>query len=262
MTYNDLRERIGDKLGYGYDSSNWSSSNPKADRVAKILSLALSRFYDPAPLPGERDKHQWSFLSPTLTLDLVADQYAYALPHNFAMFHGPLIHAPGNTNWYPPIKLMGAEYVQTRLGETNETGRPYYAGVRAKDGAAITKTVWELIVAPVPDQSYQVKASIKINPILPAVNDAWTADVPMGGQPHDRTLIEACYAECEMFDELSDKVHNGMFVECLRSSVSHDRQVSSAHTLGYNGDPSVSRYWRDGWDANVPALTYLNSSDW
>ncbi len=260
MTYNDLRERIGDKLGYGYDSSMWSASASKSDRVEKILTAALSRFYDLAPLPGERDKHQWSFLFPTITLDLVAGQYAYDLPTNFAMFNGPLIYAPGTNDWYEPIKIMGAEYVQTKLTQSDTTALPRIAGVRIKAAQDIHQTVWELIVAPIPDANYQVKASIKINPTVPGA----TGDVPLGGQPHDLTLIEACLAECEMFDELSDLRHNARFVECLRGSVSHDRQVSSAHTLGYNGDPSVARSWRQAWvdDVNIPAVTYLGSADW
>jgi hypothetical protein len=249
ITYDDLRARIGNKLGYGYAKSDWTSNAQKTELVERCLKSGLSRFYDP---PGD-PKHFWSFLRPTLTLDLVAGQYAYDLPANFVSFEGPLHHAPGQTDWYPPIQIAGAEQVQERLGESDDPGRPCIAGVRVKAAQDVSATAWELIVHPVPDANYQVKAATKINPTLPGQ----ATDIPLGGQPHEQTLIEACLAECELFDELEDRSHHQRFLECLQSSISHDRRVSGAQTLGYNGDPSnadVEHPWRDYW--NVPAVTY------
>jgi hypothetical protein len=262
ITYDDLRARIGDKLGYGYAKSNWSSVAVKAERVERLLESALSRFYKPPVLVqmGEREQHQWSFLSPTLTLDLAASQYAYDLPSHFAMLNGPLIHMPGNTDWYQPIQVMGAEFVQTRLSEYSGTGRPQWCGVRVKAALEVHTTQWELIVAPMPDQRYQVKASITINPTVPGA----IGDVPLGGQPHEQTLIEACLAECELFEEFGEQKHQARFMECLIASVSHDRQVSSAHSLGYNGDPSTYGHSLGGWCGvvDIPPLTYLGLDTW
>lgn len=251
ITFDYLRALIGDKLGYGYAKSNWSSSAQKTEIVERILKAGLSRFYDPPAMP---EKHHWSFLTPTLSIDLIDGQYAYDLPTYFVSFESPLFPAPGNSDWYPAIENIGAEGVQRRLAANDDEGVPCAFGVRTKHSQTVGVTSWELIVHPVPNTTYQVKAITKINPTLPGQD----GDVPLGGQPHDQTLIEACLAECELFDELPDRSHHQRFMECLQSSISHDRHVSGARTLGYNGDPSNNRWqnapWNDYW--NIPPVTY------
>ena len=252
LTYDDLRARIGDKLGYGYAKSNWSGTAQKVEIVERVLKSALSRFYDPSVEP----KHFWSFLTPTLTIDLIEGQYAYDLPSNFVSFESDLYHAPGSNDWYPPIRLMGADEVQRRLAESDDDGRPCAAGVRVKHAQSVSATAWELVVHPTPDANYQVKVATKINPTLPGQD----GDVPIGGQPHDQTLIEACLAECELYDELQDRSHHQRFMECLQSSISHDRRVCGARTIGYNSDPGSQDWRANPWSVNIPFITYNGAS--
>lgn len=258
LTYDNLRSRIGHKAGYGATVSSWSSD--QSANVELILKSALSRFFDLMILPGEREKHMWSFLTPTLPYTLLSGQWAYDLPAQFVSFEGPLIHAPGATDWYPPIEIRGAEEVMKRLAESDDSSKPLIAGVRVKAGQEIDATQWELIVWPVPDTDYAVKAATRINPTIPGADDA----VPLGGQPHDHTLICACIAEtiALLVDEGDGGQSEARFIEALRSSVSHDRQVSRAKNLGYNGDPSNHASVKAQWfeDANIPAVTYLGQS--
>ncbi len=260
LTYDKLRARIGHKAGYGLTVSSFVGN--QASLVEQILERGLARFYDPPVLPGERDKHQWSFLTPTITIDLVASQYAYPLPHGFASFMGPLMYAPGQNDFYPPIEIMGAEEVQRRLGYSDDTGRPCIGGIRVLNSIDIHKTAWELIVHPVPDAAYQVKGQAKLNPVLPGESD----DVLLGGQPHENTIIEACLAETVAFlDDLDDGGSSERrFLEFLASSISHDRHVTGAQTVGYVGDPGLAD-WRDvswGLFATDPRLTFMGMSNW
>lgn len=253
ITYDQLRSRIGERLGYGYTKSNWSSVTQKTELVERILKAGLSRFYDPVIINGT-EKHMWSFLTPTLTISLIEGQYAYELPAYFVSFESPLHPSPGSSDFYPTIEIIGADEVQRRLAMSDDEGAPCAAGVRVKYAQSISETVWELIVHPVPDATFDVKAAMKINPTIPGADAA----VPLGGQPHDQTLIEACLAECELFDELSSTAHHQRFMECLASSISHDRRASGARNLGYNGDPS-SRGWDThpwGESMNIPYITY------
>jgi hypothetical protein len=252
ITYDDIRDRIGHKLGYGLTSTAWGANTTKSALIERCLMDGLRNFFDPPVLPGEREKHMWSFLTPTLTIDLVSGKQAYDLPANFVAFMSPLIFAPGTNDWFAPLPIRGAEEVQRRLGESDDVGRPMIAGVRVKPAHDIHVTTWELVVHPIPDGSYQVKAAVKINPTIPGAD----TDVPFGGQPHEKTLIEACLAEVEVFDDLNpSREHNERFIECLKASISHDRQVSAPHTTGYMGDPG-SQDWRDN-PITMPTIPYV-----
>lgn len=253
ITYDDLRARIGERLGYGYAKSNWSGTAQKVELVERILKSGLSRFADPVCVNGQ-EKHMWSFLTPTLTIHLESGKYAYDLPSYFVSFESPLHPSPGSSDFYPTIEIIGADEVQRRLAMSDDQGAPSVAGVRVKHSQPIGQTVWELIIHPVPDATYDVKAATKINPTLPGADDA----VPLGGQPHEQTLIEACLAECELFDEIPSNTHHIRFLECLASSISHDRRVTGAKNLGYNGDPSSRRWESHPWcdSMNIPFITY------
>jgi hypothetical protein len=256
LTYATLRGRIGHKAGYAPSMSTSDFVGNQSTIVERALQAGLSRFYDPPPLPGEREKHLWSFLTPTLTFDLIEGQYSYDLPDSFVAFMSPLAYAPGDNDAYPPIEVTGADTVQKLLGRSDDPGRPIVAGVRVKASHDIHVTAWELVLHPVPDGDYQVKAATKINPTVPGA----TGDVPLGGQPHENTIIAACIAELvAMLDDLDDGGKSEMrFMEFLRSSVSHDRQVTAAQTMGYNGNPS-SDHWKDRlWSecSTIPPILY------
>ncbi len=257
LTYDELRARIGNKLGYGYAKSNWSSNAQKTEIVERVLKSGLSRFYDPVPLPGQ-EKHMWSFLTPTLTVNLIEGQYQYTLPSYFVSFEGSLHPSPGNSDFYPSIAIIGADEVQRLLAQNDDEGPTSVAGVHIKHSQPLDATIWELIVYPVPDATYDVKGVMRINPTIPGED----AGIPLGGQPHEQTLIEACLAECELFDELPDRSHHQRFMECLVSSISHDRRVSGARSLGYNGDPTSRRWNNTPWSEslNIPFITYNGES--
>ena len=66
--YSDFRSEIADFLGYGRDSSNWSTDQENS--IKSCLKSGLRKFYHPPVLPGERLAHEWSFLNPVTTLDI------------------------------------------------------------------------------------------------------------------------------------------------------------------------------------------------
>lgn len=253
MDYDDLRDRIGDKLGYGLEKADWTANTDKTARVERILESGLRRFYSPPVLPGERERHHWSFLSPTRTIDILEGETIYSLPESFVMFDGPLTYAPGVTVLYSPVREVGAERVRYELQTSGAIGRPSMFGVRVKDATEIHATEWEMIVYPTPDQDYQVQGQMQINPVVPGA----TGDLPLGGQPHDQTIIEACLAEWEMFDDYGGTAHQQRFMECLISSVSHDRNVSCPKRAGYVWDPNAySPVWSKRHDIDEHRTFY------
>ena len=66
--YSDFREEIAFYLGYGRDSSNWTSDQEST--ILSILKSGLRQFYHPPLLPGDAMTYDWSFLHPVSTLDI------------------------------------------------------------------------------------------------------------------------------------------------------------------------------------------------
>jgi len=238
VTKGYLKALIGKFLGYGGNPNAWSHT--EESQAAESLRAGLRRFYDPSILPGERYKHHWSFLKPVLYIDLVGAQQEYSLPEDFAILDGPLSYAPGTAVLYDPIHLVGEERIRD-LSQTGSTAaRPMYYAIRVGQDADVN-TSYKMVFWPIPDQEYTVTGRYRINPF----NMADDARLPLGGQPHAQTIIEACLASAEI-SQGGEGIHNKKFLECLASSISHDRQVNSPDTVGYDYDNSHRRYGYKG----------------
>lgn len=244
----DLRGIIGRELGYSRYASEISANVTWRDDVESVLKDGLRRFYDPDILPGEIAKHQWSFLMPTTRFSFTEGDHRYDLPANFAMFSGPIHYPVASDTIWPAIQITSVEKIQGRLQQTTVSGRPYLAASRVKAVDEASNTGYELLVYPVPDQDYAVDFTYKINPVGPRPDES----LPIGDQAHMQTIIEACLAAAEDFDGRAG-VHMARYAERLRSSISHDRQVRSPHTLGYNPDRS------DYYGGSTPDLRSLDN---
>lgn len=230
ITYDDLRDIIGDQLGYGVSSASWSANSDKTTRIERCLEGGLRRFYNPeAP-------HQWSFLFPVKDMQFEAGVYRYVLPADFAMLqtgHCPT-YAPGDDSIWPPLAVTGAEVLWYRLQMDTASGRPRECAVQLATVSESVGTRYELLVYPVPDDAYVIKLPYQINPTIPGHDES----VPLGGQPHEQTLIEACRAEAEAFDEFSDGRYEQRFMQRLQASIAHDQLVTMPFRLGQNIDRS------------------------
>jgi hypothetical protein len=250
MTYDELRSRIGDMLAYGYDISIWSADAVKVERVERMLIGGLNRFYHPVPVGGI-EKYQWSFLEPTVQITFLEGQSVIDLPDNFSYIIGSIVYPPSTTSPYPKIPIIGAEDVQVELQTGTSEGRPLVAGVRVKDTQGLERVRWELVYAPVADADYQAKVRMAIQPVYPGA----VGEVPLGGQPHEQTILEACLAEVEMFEEFGDRRHTERYMESLASSISHDRQINCPNTVGLVGDVPCDLWHHWNWHGRGDNIT-------
>lgn len=247
-----LGRLIGDFLEYGAHFATWDHS--QAQRVKLAVETGLRKFYAPMILPGERWSHEWSFLTPRSQIETVSGEYRYDLPADFAMFDGPLTYAPGSSTLYPSLQQVSEHQVMHRLQQGEATCRPEVYAVRPKALDAAIGTQYEILLWPIADDEYQISYRYKLNP----AGLGEEANLPFGGQVHAQTIIEACLAAAEEQKGVGNGLHAKKFEECLRASVSHDRQVSSPATLGYNTDRSdapvnPTMNWHD-YDENI--VTY------
>lgn len=231
ITNDELRSLIGRELGYSRTVSAWSST--QASDVETCLKAGLRRFYDPEIIEGMREKHQWSFLTPTVHWDFTSGQHRYDLPDDFAMLNGPIHYEINSATIWPPVDITAIEHLERRLQQTSLTGRPYLAAYRVKQTDDVSETRYELLCYPIPAADYAATLRYKLNPLAPRA----TGQLPVGDQAHMQTIIEACLSAAEDFDNRVG-VHDVRYHQCLRSSISHDQQVRSPSKLGYNHDRS------------------------
>lgn len=236
ITRVQLHRIIGRYLGYGRDSTDWTSD--QAQDVNDIIDSGLRQFYTPMPLPGERTAHTWSFMRPMLDTTMVVDDTDYDLPSDFGGFAGSLYFPASDEAYGCPIRQTGVgEILSLRQNSASDTSsRPTLYAVYPKASTGAAATVWNLAVWPAPDATYTLRGQYIVNPLQLASG----APYPLGGQPHAETLRESCLAAAEL--ELNDErgIHYAQFIERLAASVSLDRNVSTPDYFGYNGDRSSS----------------------
>lgn len=246
-----LKRMIGRDLNFSPHAGLWTHAQLK--QVEATLQIGMRKFYAPPVLPNEKYSHEWSFLKPLGTITTVSAQYTYDLPEDFAIISGPLTFAPDTTTLYPPVEIVGEEYLRYRRQHTEASARPSIAAVTPKNFGGDGVTRYELSLYPTPDSIYSLHYRYSINPeLLPD-----EVSLPIGGQVHAQTALEACLSAAEEMRGVGEGLHTRRFQDCLRASVGHDRKVQAPDTLGYNGDGY--NQWRMGsWhehDENVVTYT-------
>jgi hypothetical protein len=238
VTKNDLLRYIGRKLGKLTESRSASTLTGAAlADCTDVLNDALRRFYEPDVLPeeiGRGEKHQWSFLFPTVRFAFTSNEWKYLLPADFSMIHGPLVYARGEDTSYGKLEITAPEKIQDLQQRDNSAGVPRMAAVRTAMPMQGVPGRQELIVYPTSSGNYSVDLTYKVNPYS---LDADT-ELPLGGQAHVQTLIASCMAAAALFDEYEGDKYERRFIEHLRSSISHDRQLHAPESLGVNYDTS------------------------
>jgi hypothetical protein len=243
-----LERLVGRQMGYGPNPAVWTHS--QAQEAGEAIRAGLRRFYTPPILPNERNAHQWSFLRPLGTITTRADVYEYDLPDDFAMMDGPLTFHPDESVLYHSIPVVSEHQIRAGRQHIQYASRPEVAAisVASVDGA----TRWKVYFWPTPDKEYVVEYRYKTNPGLLSASKA----VPLGGAPHTQTIIESCLSAADSMMGVKNSPHEARYQELLRSSVSNDRQTSTADTLGANFDGSDREFADNYRDRMVHVVTY------
>ena len=228
-----LKARIGEFLGYGPNPGNWTHG--QETEIHEALRDGLRKFYNPMILPEDKTPHVWSFLTPVATLDIGNSEERYDLPEDFSYIEGGFTYQSTSSNFFPPIVVMNEEDIRYRLQRDEVTYRPSWAAIRPRSGDTMTGTLWEVIFYPAPSESYTLQYRYRYNPLQ--LEDE--TDLPMGGQPHAQTVLEACLSAAESMSG-QDRGHAQKFENCLRQSVGHDRAASCPDNLGYSYDATHS----------------------
>lgn len=176
-----------------------------------------------------------------LTIDVTAGAeytlgfYLYDLPTDFVDVFGPITYEPSTTTWHGEIQHVAEIDIRKRRQTIDYFGYPTIYAIRPKALSQTTGTRYEIMLWPIPEDAWNLKYRYEAVP-----GDLTTSNLmPYGGDSHAPTWTEAVLAEAESsrWGNRSG-FHEERFRERLMASISHDQQVNSPQTLGYNGDRS------------------------
>lgn len=227
---NTLQSLAGDHLGFGQNPGAWTEQQRQI--VLQITREGVDRVLMSAPLPGRKDVHEWSFLTPMLTVNVKSGKYKYDLPKNFAGFSllggSPVTYKSGDNVIYPSIKVTGEHHIRNLLQQTIQaTGRPVKAGHGLKEGSS----GYEILFWPVPDDDYvlEVRCRVQVDPDMTSIP---------GSEAHFLTYLEAIRAAGDVYLKRRNNKHEERFKERLHASIVYDQQLKAPPTMGYDRDGS------------------------
>lgn len=234
LTRADLLRHLGRHAGWGREPSAWAA-NAQAD-AKDIIARAERTFYSPPVLPGDASAHRWSFLRPTGTVPIKADQGDYDLQEDFGGVVGPMTYSDaGGTVWAMPVEQASDERIrQIRLSSGILSSYPtLYAIVpMTTDGSSAQRFTLML------DRSQEGVLTFRYRSNPYQISDQ--NPYPLGGQAHAETLLASVIAAYDaVLQDDPMGANYTLFIDRLRASISHDREESAARNLGYAGNGTI-----------------------
>lgn len=235
--YTDFKSELALWLGYGFDSTNWTSDEQA--ELNRHIQEAYRWILYPQTIPGEKVPHTWSFMEQTTTLVTTADDYDYTLPADFGSFIGKYMYWGVGVVYDHVCRTNDSEIIHLRaFSET--TARPERFALRWAAQVAGSSQRQELIFWPTPDTTYTLtyKYSVLIGPL------STTNPYPLGGPRISQLMLEACKAIGETKKNGSRGDQWDIFVTALKSAIELDSGTNTSPTMGFMRGAHVERYDR------------------
>jgi hypothetical protein len=264
VQYNQLTASNGTFLGWGRGAANndsaWDTDQQTA--IDMTVSSGLRLFYWPPIIQGMTAAYRWSFMRPNAQFDLPVNSCEAALPDDFGGLESrvSVVTVPPTIQPWR-IEMRAAAQIRQMFSFTPQKfGPPQFVAIENLRGTGPQQSNRSrLLVFPLADQQYTLQAQYFIAP------DYFSGAFPYayGGPQHAQTQIEACLAYAEVYLDdvpLQNAVHYGSFLECLKTSISLDRNMK-AQALGPNVDRSDDRWQVDRpWNLPSGRSTYNGMS--
>jgi hypothetical protein len=232
LTMDDLKAGIADHLGYTRDSSAWTARH--TEQIEASLNEGLRQAYFPPIVPGMAYPHRWTFMTPTMTLNTVADKTEYDLPENLFMIDGDVvIETSSPIPATSLVKMVSPEKLLMLRQQIEYSSSPAFCATRSKLDPGFSSPRQELMIYPTPDDEYPLVFKYSLTP------EALSADAPypLGGTQHSSMILASCRAAADAL--YNDNPRGGTweeFMTKLTVSIAIDMRVGSPVFLGRNGN--------------------------
>lgn len=211
-TWDEIRRRIAKKRGYNPDATTWTPE--QTVDVNDIIRSGYRLFIK---------SHEWTFLKPPFDLILPDAQEDVDLPSDFGFLVGPLYFTNDSVSRLCPLERKDVTEIR-RLRQQGQvtSGQPKVCAIIADRPGNLKGQRSQLLLWPTPNQEYTVIGRYSV---LPSAIDV-SHPHPYGGAHHAETLIQACLAASEEFNDTPGSATQH-FAKCLQDSIAYDRKVAA-----------------------------------
>lgn len=209
----ELKQEVGFYLGYGTTIGNWGAH---ATEIELIVQSGYRRVLYPPAVGQFSAGYNWSFLRPTGTLAIVADDGDYDLPDDFGQMVGELHYAPDQHR--PAIRIIQLAALLDMRSHSDQNSNPHFAAIRYKSSDGTTGQRQEILFYPESDADYTLYYSY----------DAYTGKLsnsvayPLGGMHMSELYKESCLALAEFRNNEEIGPHYQMFTILLADAIARD----------------------------------------
>lgn len=217
VNYSSLLEDVGHFL-FGLRTG---FSTDQTDDIEMNITRGLRRVYA---------AHSWSFFRPVKPITTASGTYSYALPTGYESIESEMHYAPGESDFYPPVRERHDSDIRRLQMDNEDTDydRPRYFSVRTNEFNATIGSTKQLILYPTPDAVYVLSARMTLRPVaIDAVNQ-----YPVGAEQLSAVIVEACLAEAEVSMDDTVGIHGKRFDELLPFAIQADMRSATPRTLG------------------------------
>jgi hypothetical protein len=241
VSYSSLLERVGHFL-FGLRTG---FSSDQTDDIEMCIEDGLRRVYT---------AHNWSFFRPVKTITTASGTYSYALPTGYESIETEMHYAPGESDFYPPVRERHDSEVRKLQQDNEDTDydRPRYFSVRTVEFDRTVGSRKQLILYPTPDAIYVLYARMTLRPVM--IDD--THQYPVGGEQLAAVILESCLYSAEVNMDDNVGLHAKQFMELLPLAIQADLLSSSPRTLGSDAPSGEPYYDLESRKIQMGAITF------
>ena len=216
IAFADLKSEVGYFLGYGRTVASFTAA--QSALVIALVQSGVRRVYYPTAA-GPDSGYEWSWLRPTTTLSITANDGDYDLPDSFARILGNFHYAADVMQ--PEIKQISAEQILELRSSSDQNDDPWFFAVRPKafPSTAVGQR-WEVIFYPEPNAARTLYYSYEA--YSGVLSD--TVTYPLGGMQLAELYIESCLAVAEQKVKDAAGLHSQAYQALLADAIARDRK--------------------------------------
>jgi hypothetical protein len=225
--YDSLLERVGHFL-FGLRTGFTSD---QTDDIEMCIGDGLRKVYT---------AHNWSFFRPVKTITTSSGTSTYSLPTGYESIETELHYAPGESDFYPPVRERHDSEIRKLQMDNEDTdyARPRYFAVRTVEFDPDVGSRKQLVLWPTPDATYVLYARMTLRPTAISTSNQY----PIGGEQLAQVILEACLAAAELNMDDTSGIHGKQFQELLPFAIQADLLSATPRTLG-NDAPEGEPYY-------------------
>lgn len=230
LAWADFKKEVGFFLSFGTTIANWSAT--QVVTIEGIVQTGLRRVLYPSAIQGVVG-YEWSFLRPTTTLAIEADDGDYDLPDDFGRMVGEFHYAPDEHQ--ASIREVPLAMLLDMRSASDRNAYPNFFATRFKDTDGASGQRQEVLFYPEPDADYTLYYSY--DSYQGELSD--TYPYPPGGMQMSELYKESCLAAAELRNGDEIGLHTQTFERLLIDAVARDRK-RGAQNFGRMGQPAGS----------------------